>query len=152
MRSLAIAWNDLLTRIEAALIRVTRFTADASHELRNPIAYIRTAAEYSLSTVGLDEESRESFRTIAEEASLTGTLLEDLLILAHPEERPTSAELEPVGISLATEALIRHFARLAQKKTRYCCSSILFTYKTSQYNSGQCHQVHTREKPYFYLV
>ena len=116
IRSLALAWNDLLARIEAAVIRITQFTADASHELRNPIAYIRTAAEYSFSNAEIDEESREAFRAIAEEASLTGKLLENLLILAHPEERPSYAELEPVDVSIATEDLIRHFAPLVQKK------------------------------------
>lgn len=118
MRSLAMAWNDLLARIEAAIIRITQFTADASHELRNPIAYIRTAAEYSLGNAGIDEESREAFRAIAEEASLTGKLLENLLVLAQPEERPLAAELEPVNVSAATEDLVRHFAPLAQKKNQ----------------------------------
>ena len=48
LRRLAMEWNGLLARIESALLRTTQFTADASHELRNPIAYIRATAEYSL--------------------------------------------------------------------------------------------------------
>ena len=118
MRRLTIAWNELLDRIEEALIRITQFTADASHELRNPIAYIRTAAEYNQGNAEIDGESREAFRAIAEEALLTGKLLENLLILAHPEERSSSMEVELVNVSAATEDLVRHFAPLAQKKNQ----------------------------------
>ena len=116
MRTLAIAWNDLLARIEAAMVQMTQFTADASHELRNPIAYIRTTAEYVLGNAGLDEESREAFRAIADEASLTGELLDNLLILAHPDAQLTPAELRPVDVSATISEVVRHFDLLARKK------------------------------------
>jgi signal transduction histidine kinase len=116
MRTLAITWNDLLARIEAAMIRVTQFAADASHELRNPIAYIRTAAEYSLGDASLDEEVREAFRAIADEASLTGELLENLLMLAHPNAEFCAAELAPVDVSSAINEVVQHFAGQASRK------------------------------------
>ena len=116
MRRLAIAWNDLLARIETAMIQVTQFTADASHELRSPIACIRIAAEVSLGNPALDEESRGSFRTIADEAALTGELLENLLLLAHPDARPFPAEIEAVDVAAAAEDLIRHFGPATQRK------------------------------------
>jgi signal transduction histidine kinase len=37
--------NDMFARLDAAFRRVTQFTADASHELRTPVAIIRTTAE-----------------------------------------------------------------------------------------------------------
>jgi signal transduction histidine kinase len=37
--------NDMLARLENAVARINRFTADASHELRSPVSFIRTVAE-----------------------------------------------------------------------------------------------------------
>ena len=45
---LSETWNAMLARLEAAVKRLTQFTADASHELRTPIALIRTTAELTL--------------------------------------------------------------------------------------------------------
>ncbi len=118
IRTLALAWNDLLARIEAAMVQVTQFTADASHELRNPLAYIRTAAEYSLGNAELDEECRQAFRAIADEASLTGELLENLLILAHPNAQLSPAEFQPVNVSAAIGEVVRQFAVPAEKKSQ----------------------------------
>ena len=57
LQRLAYASNDLLSRLELAMRRVAQFTADASHELRNPIAYIRATAEFHLQNADLDEMS-----------------------------------------------------------------------------------------------
>src|SRR5260370_7384174 len=48
LRELTETLNDMLQRLETAFQRITRFTADASHELRTPVAIIRTTAEFIL--------------------------------------------------------------------------------------------------------
>ena len=48
VQHLAIAWNQLLARLEAAVSRLTRFSADASHDLRTSITVILATAQLSL--------------------------------------------------------------------------------------------------------
>jgi len=116
LRRLALEWNHLLSRIEAAMTRVTQFTADASHELRNPIAYIQATAEYSLNNQGIDDESREAFRAILNETRMTTGLLENLLTLARPNVAISTMDIEQIDVRSAIQEVSDHFASQMQKK------------------------------------
>lgn len=85
MRRLALAWNSLLVRIETAMKKIEQFTADASHELRSPIAFIRATAQERLYHGNHDPETREAFEAIVEETRAAGELLESLLTLARAD-------------------------------------------------------------------
>jgi two-component system, OmpR family, heavy metal sensor histidine kinase CusS len=63
LQRLADTCNGMLGRLEGAVERINRFTADASHELRSPVALVRTVAEYALRNPNMDQESREAFET-----------------------------------------------------------------------------------------
>ena len=117
IRRLALEWNDLLARIEEAVRRITQFTADASHELRNPIAYIRTTAEFNLNTPSLSEEAREGFQEILDETKSTSELLENLLTLARADAGYAPADVEEVAVDLVIEEVctrMRPFATARQ--------------------------------------
>ncbi len=118
LRRLAMAWNDLLARIETAVVRVTQFTADASHELRSPIAYIRATAEYSLDNAQIDEDSRESFRAIVEETAMAGDLLENLLTLAQADASYPLPELHRVSVPAVAQEVCRSLAPELQRKNQ----------------------------------
>lgn len=83
LQRLAQTFNQMLDRLEAAFKRVTQFTADASHELRTPVALVRTAAELALRQDRSDPEYREAISEILEEAERMSALLESLLMLAR---------------------------------------------------------------------
>jgi signal transduction histidine kinase len=75
--------NEMLTRLETAVGQITRFTADASHELRSPISYIYTQSEFALKNLPLEEEAAECFSEILRECEEATSLLDDMLALAR---------------------------------------------------------------------
>src|SRR5262249_13345897 len=98
LQRLAETCNSMLQRLESAVNRITTFTADASHELRSPIALIRTVAEYALKNSKADNTSREAFEEILAESVDTGRLLEDMLTLARADAGYSTAVFEPVNL------------------------------------------------------
>ena len=82
---LSETWNGMLARLEAAVNRLSQFTADASHELRTPIALIRTTAELTLRRERSPETYREALRQVVAESERTTRLVEDLLLLARSD-------------------------------------------------------------------
>lgn len=82
VRRLAETLNGMLDRLEAGGARQRAFVADAAHELRSPLAAVRTTLEVAL--VHPDPEGPEpSLRTALEEVLRMGRLVDDLLLLAR---------------------------------------------------------------------
>ena len=76
--------NDLLARLNTVLDQQRRFMADASHELRTPVSVVRTAAEVTLSReTRSEQEYRESFRIVGEQANRLSRMVEDMFLLAR---------------------------------------------------------------------
>ncbi len=84
--SLASALNDMLDRLERAYDDQRRFVADASHELRTPVAVIRGNVELLRSGNLCAEESAEGLAVIEDESIRMGRLLDELLALARLED------------------------------------------------------------------
>jgi signal transduction histidine kinase len=113
---LAQTCNEMLARLEGAVERINRFTADASHELRSPVALIRTVAEYALRNPNIDAESKEAFEEVLAESVETSQLLEDLLTLARADAGYASAVFEPVDLCQVVEEAAARQRALADVK------------------------------------
>ena len=90
--------NEMLSRIEAAFLRITQFTADASHELRTPISLIRTEAEITLRKSRSEEEYRDALFHVLTEAEATSSMVEKLLSLARADSGQRALEWHPVDL------------------------------------------------------
>jgi signal transduction histidine kinase len=106
----------MLGRLESAVDRINRFTADASHELRSPVALIRTVAEYALKNPNIDGESRDAFQEILAESLETARLLEDMLTLARADAGYAKAVFEPVDLREVTQDVCSRMRALAEAK------------------------------------
>jgi heavy metal sensor kinase len=105
---LAETCNEMLSRLEAAVAQIKRFTADASHELRSPISYVHMVAEYALRNPRLQSESREAFQEILAESQDATRLLEDMLVLARADAGHVDIPFEPTDLAeLVREAFER---------------------------------------------
>jgi two-component system, OmpR family, heavy metal sensor histidine kinase CusS len=85
IQQLAVAWNQLLARLEAAVSRLSRFSADASHDLRTSITVMLATAQLSLHRRRSEEEYREDLDKIVTECRTASTLLDALLALAQSD-------------------------------------------------------------------
>jgi heavy metal sensor kinase len=106
--------NDMLARLEAAFLRVTQFTADASHELRTPVAIIRTTAEIARRRSRTEAEYVDALDRILEESERTTRLVEDLLLLARADADADGTALEPVDLNSILDAACERGRVLAE--------------------------------------
>jgi heavy metal sensor kinase len=105
--------NEMLDRIEQAFQRIIQFTADASHELRTPVALMRTEAELALRKSRGEVEYKDSLRHILLEAERTTTLIEELLSLARADSGCETLNLRPVDLRETLRALVADWHRVA---------------------------------------
>jgi heavy metal sensor kinase len=83
---LAAAFNDLLTRLEASMTQQRQFMADASHELRTPVATARTAATVALQLPRRDErEYREALDLVEQQTTRLSRIVDDMFTLARAD-------------------------------------------------------------------
>jgi signal transduction histidine kinase len=83
---LARTMNDMLDRLEDSAQRQRQFVSDASHELRSPVAAIRTDLEVALLHGGDQADWPTVARAVLSEEARLETLLGDLLVLASDDE------------------------------------------------------------------
>lgn len=71
--------------IEAATANMRRFMADAAHELRTPIAILRTNADVALQRSRHEEDYRTALRSVEDESRRLGAVVDHLLVLARAD-------------------------------------------------------------------
>jgi heavy metal sensor kinase len=98
LQRLSDTLNEMLDRIERAFLRVTQFTADASHELRTPISLMRTEAELALRKSRGEAEYKDALRHILLEAERTTGLIEELLALARADSGRETLNVRAVDL------------------------------------------------------
>jgi signal transduction histidine kinase len=82
---IARVFNQLLQRLEESFEQLKRFTADAAHELRTPLASLRAVGEVALQDATKVEDYREAIGSILEETGRLNQTIEGLLLLAKAE-------------------------------------------------------------------
>ena len=92
LRELSETLNAMLGRIDRSVSQLRQFTADASHELRAPLALIYTAAEFSLRRERPREELVEALEKILRESRHTASLVDSLLLLARADSGEDSLQ------------------------------------------------------------
>src|SRR5215216_2759703 len=102
---LAATFNEMISKLEQAFDRERRFTADASHELKTPLAVLRGDIEVALRRERSPEEYKRVLQSNLEEIARLTKLTDDLLTLARSDAGEQVLELEPVRLDrLAAEA------------------------------------------------
>ncbi len=118
IRRLGETLNEMLARLRDSFDRESRFVADASHELRTPIAIIRTELEGTLRQLGLDPAVRDSLVAAVEECDRLAQLTDDLLILARASDGRLPMRHESVDAYSLLEGVQRRFGDRAAERGR----------------------------------
>ena len=121
LERLADTLNEMLARLEGAFHRMTKFTADASHELRTPVSVMRTSAELSLRKPRTAEQYREALCQILVESEKVSQLIEQLLILARADAGPAVLPLVPTDLTMTLSTACQEASPLAQAKQLTFC-------------------------------
>jgi signal transduction histidine kinase len=113
---LALVAGNVVTRraLEDAFARQRRFTADASHELRAPLAVIRAEADLALRKERESLQYQSALATIASEADHMERLIGDLLSAARAEGGALSRE--PIDVSSILPRVAERLAPAAAAK------------------------------------
>jgi signal transduction histidine kinase len=112
IRRLGETLNEMLERLRRSFERERSFVADASHELRTPVAVIKMEIEAALRAGGHHPQVREALVASLEECDHLGQLAEDLLVVARAGEGVL--ELHPAPLD-AHELLERTRGRFADR-------------------------------------
>ena len=105
IRRLAVTLDAMLVRLRESFARERRFVADASHELRTPIAVVRAELETALRT-----DRDEGIAAALAECDRLAQLAEDLLVLARAGDGALPVRPEPLDARELLEDARRRFA------------------------------------------
>ncbi|ALP53778.1 hypothetical protein Tel_11905 [Candidatus Tenderia electrophaga] len=103
LTDLAVAFNELLERMEEAFLRLSNFSADIAHELRTPVTNLLTQTQVALSKPRSVDEYREILYSNIEEYERMAQMIGDMLFLAKTDNR--LYEPNTVDVDLAREVL-----------------------------------------------
>lgn len=104
LERLATTLNAMLARIQAGLERITQFTTDASHELRTPIALLRTRTEILLRRPRSAEEYRSALEANLADLEHTSVMIGNLMLLARSDAGAESLHFIDVDLNHLVQA------------------------------------------------
>jgi heavy metal sensor kinase len=116
LERLADTLNGMLGRLEAAFQGITKFTADASHELRTPVAVMRASAEITLRKSRTEQEYREALGQILQESERLSKLIEQLLLLARSDAVSITLPMIHTDLTHPLTSACRQASLLAEQK------------------------------------
>lgn len=99
IHALADTFDEMLEKIENTLEREKQFTSDASHELRTPVAVIRSECEYLKTCAKTPEEYSESIDSINRQADKMQKLISELLTISRMDKNTVKVNFEETDIS-----------------------------------------------------
>ncbi len=113
---LADTFNAMLDRLEAGVEAQRRLIADASHDLRTPLAVMRSELDVALAAGDLPPEAEEVLASTAEEVERMTRMVDNLLALAQADQGGLELLVRPVDLRDLAEATAAKLRPLAQAK------------------------------------
>lgn len=116
LKSLAIAFNDMLDRLETAVGKLSDFSSDLAHEIRTPINNLMTQTQVCLSRSRDIATYQEILFSNLEEFERLARMVSDMLFLAKAEHGLHRANLQQVNLVKEVSALFDFYDAIAAEK------------------------------------
>jgi two-component system heavy metal sensor histidine kinase CusS len=116
LQPLAIAFDEMLDRLEDSFTRLSQFSADLAHELRTPVANLRGEAEVALTRPRSPEEYREVIESSVAECERLSGIIDSLLFLARAESAREPVELTTFDARAAVEKIATYYETVAEEQ------------------------------------
>lgn len=113
---LAETINGLLTRLQSAFESQERFIADASHQLKTPLAVLRGELDVLMSRDRSKEEVAAFMKSASQEISMLSKMVEDLLLLARVDAGTSALVLSEMRLDEVVLAEIPRLEKVARTK------------------------------------
>jgi len=118
IRRLGVTLNAMLDRLEEGLEHERMFVANASHELRMPLAVLKAEIEVSLRERGGERHLRAALDSAAEETDRIIKLAEDLLLLARAQDGTLPIESIELDLEELLSELHARFEPIVEREGR----------------------------------
>jgi two-component system OmpR family sensor kinase len=118
IQALGRTLNAMLDRLEEGLIHERQFVANASHELRMPLAVLRAELEVALREHGGERPLRAAMHSAIEETDRIVKLAEDLLLLARVQDGTLLLAPERLAVAELVDELGERFAPIVAESGR----------------------------------
>ncbi len=113
---LARTLNEMIDRLYKSFEEMRRFTADAAHDLRTPVAALRSEVEVSLMADRTVEDYRQSMQTVLDEAVHLSRLTGQLLDLSREDHGVHPRQIERIRLDSILVSAIEDLHAAAQQK------------------------------------
>ena len=108
--------NELVTRVRDAIINERNFTSNAAHELRNPLAALRTQIEVSLASPGIDEDTCDTLSKMLTLQAHMERVVSSLLLLARLDAGSEKVAFDDIPLALHIRKTWKPFFDRASEK------------------------------------
>lgn len=114
LQPVAIAFDDMLDRLESSFTRLSQFSADLAHELRTPIANIRGEAEVALTRPRTPNEYQAVIESSVAECERLSGIIDNLLFLARAEAAEGQVHRQSFDARAAAEKIVSYYEAIAE--------------------------------------
>ena len=115
LQPLAVAFDDMLARLEDSFVRLSQFSADIAHELRTPVGNIRGEAEVALRRSRSEDEYREVIESTIAECQHLGHIVDNLLFLARTDAAEGHLQRASFDGRIAVEKIAAFYELIAEE-------------------------------------
>ncbi|HEY1582201.1 MAG TPA: heavy metal sensor histidine kinase [Chthoniobacterales bacterium] len=116
LQPVAVAFDEMLDRLEDSFTRLSQFSADIAHELRTPLANIRGEAEVALARPRAPNEYEAVIESSISECARLSGIIDNLLFLARAEAAESKVQLSLFDGRAAIEKIAAYNESIAEER------------------------------------